>query len=79
MVAAFPFDQPDEPVSLYDYAPVLRVRDRRGDWVLKRTGLVHSNGEAIGRWLTALRGLSVDACQRSGFCSQTALISARIR
>lgn len=62
MVAAFPFDHPDEPVSLYDYAPVLRVRDRdrRGDWVLKRTGLVHSDGEAIGRWLTALRGLGVD-------------------
>ncbi|RYF21724.1 MAG: hypothetical protein EOO77_05505, partial [Oxalobacteraceae bacterium] len=60
MVAAFPFDHPDEPVSLYDYAPVLRVRDRRGDWVLKRTGLVHSDGEAIGQWLTALRSLAVD-------------------
>lgn len=60
MIAAFPFDHPGEPVSLYDYAPVLRVRDRRGDWVLKRTGQVHSNGEAIGRWLTALRGLGVD-------------------
>ncbi len=60
MVAAFPFDHPGEPVSLYDYAPVLRVHDRGGDWVLKRTGLVHSDGEAIGRWLTALRGLGVD-------------------
>lgn len=60
MVAAFPFDHPGEPVSLYDYAPVLRVRDRRGDWVLKRTGLVHSDGVAIGRWLTALRALSVN-------------------
>lgn len=60
MVTAFPFDHPEEPVSLYDYAPVLRVRDRRGDWVLKRTGLVHSDGEAIGRWLTALHGLGVD-------------------
>ncbi|QJU58883.1 phosphotransferase [Sphingomonas sp. AP4-R1] len=60
VVAAFPFDHPDEPVSLYDYAPVLRVRDRRGDWVLKRTGLIHSDGEAIGRWLTALHGLGVD-------------------
>lgn len=59
-VAAFPFDHPGKPVSLYDYAPVLRVRDRRGDWVLKRTGLVHSGGEAIGRWLTALQDLSVD-------------------
>lgn len=60
LVAAFPFDHPDEPVSLYDYAPVLRVRDRRGDWVLKRTGLVHSDGNAIGRWLTALRALAID-------------------
>lgn len=60
MITSFPFDHPDEPVSLYDYAPVLRIRDRRGDWVLKRTGLVHSNGEAIGRWLTALRSLAVD-------------------
>lgn len=60
MVAAFPFDHPGEAVSLYDYAPVLRVRDRLGDWVLKRTGLVHSDGEAIGRWLTALRDLTVD-------------------
>lgn len=60
MVAAFPFDHPGEPVSLYDYAPVLRVRDKRGDWVLKRTGLVHSGGEAIGQWLTALRSLGVD-------------------
>ncbi|QJU58468.1 aminoglycoside phosphotransferase family protein [Sphingomonas sp. AP4-R1] len=60
VVAAFPFDHPGEPVSLYDYAPVLRVRDRRGDWVLKRTGLVHSDGEAIGQWLTALHGLGVD-------------------
>ena len=60
MIAAFPFDHPEEPVSLYDYAPVLRVRDRSGDWVLKRTGLVHSDGGAIGRWLTALHGLGID-------------------
>lgn len=59
-VASFPFDSPDEPVSLYAYAPVLRVRDRRGDWVLKRTGLVHSTGTAIGEWLTALQRLGVD-------------------
>jgi spectinomycin phosphotransferase len=60
MISAFPYDHPDEPVSLYDYAPMLRVRGRRGDWVPKRTGLVHSDGEAIGRWLTALRDLAVD-------------------
>ncbi|GGB63798.1 hypothetical protein GCM10011505_50430 [Tistrella bauzanensis] len=59
-IASFVFDHPDAPVSLYDYAPVLRVRDRLGDWVLKRTGLVHSSGTAIGEWLTALRRLGVD-------------------
>jgi len=59
-VASFPFDHPDPPVSLYEYAPVLRVRDRRGDWVLKRTGLVHSTGQAIGEWLTALHRLGVN-------------------
>ena len=58
-MASFPFDHPDAPVSLHEYAPVLRVRDRRGDWVLKRTGLVHSTGIATGEWLTALRRLGV--------------------
>ena len=60
LVASFPFDQPGMPVSLYEYAPVFRVRDRRGDWVLKRTGLVHSSGKAIGDWLAALCRLGVD-------------------
>lgn len=59
-LSAFPFDHPEPPISLCDYGPVLRVRDRRGDWVVKRTGLVHSDGEAIGDWLTALRRLGVD-------------------
>lgn len=59
-IASFTFDHPDAPVSLYEYAPVLRVRDRQGDWVLKRTGLVHSSGTAIGEWLTALCGLGVN-------------------
>lgn len=58
-ITAFPFEHPAAPVSLYEYAPVLRIRDRRGDWVLKRTGLAHSTGVAIGRWLTALRQLGV--------------------
>ncbi len=63
LILAFPFDRPKRPISLYDYAPVLRIKDQRGDWVLKRTGLVHSHGEAIGRWLTALQrhGVSVVA------------------
>ena len=60
LLSSFPFDHPDTPVSLCDYAPVLRVRDRRGDWVLKRTGLVHSSGAAIGEWLAALSRLSID-------------------
>lgn len=59
-VASFAFDQPDAPVSLYEYAPVFRVRDRHGNWVLKRTGLVHSSGTAIGEWLTALRQYGVN-------------------
>ena len=66
IVAAFPFDNPGEPASLYDYAPVLHVRDKRGDWVLKRTGLVHSDGEAIGRWLAALCDLGVDVAAPAG-------------
>jgi spectinomycin phosphotransferase len=60
LLSSFPFDNPDAPVSLYEYAPVLRVRDRRGDWVLKRTGLVHSSGTAIGNWLVGLRRLGID-------------------
>lgn len=59
-IASFAFDHPDAPVSLYDYAPVLRVRDRLGNWVLKRTGLVHSSGTAIGEWLMALSHLGID-------------------
>ncbi|MBG0811967.1 aminoglycoside phosphotransferase family protein [Methylosinus sp. H3A] len=59
-LSAFPFEHPEPPVSLYDYAPVFRVRDRHGDWVVKRTGLVHSGGSAIGQWLTALRSLGVN-------------------
>lgn len=59
-IASFAFDHPDAPVSLYEYAPVFRVRDRSGDWVLKRTGLVHSSGSAIGEWLRALREHGVD-------------------
>ncbi len=51
----FPFDNPEQPVSLYDYAPVFRVVDRNGDWVVKRTGLAHSSGVAIGAWLSSLR------------------------
>ncbi|MDK2760529.1 MAG: phosphotransferase [Sphingopyxis sp.] len=65
-IASFPFDSPDEPVSLYAYAPVLRVRDRKGDWVLKQTGLVHSTGTAIGEWLTALQRLGVDVVAPAG-------------
>jgi hypothetical protein len=58
-LAAFPLDRPAPPISLYDYAPVLRIIDRRGDWVLNRTGLVHSDGTAIGSWLTALQRLGI--------------------
>jgi spectinomycin phosphotransferase len=53
-LSEFPFDHPKHPVSLYDYAPVFRVVDRKGDWVVKRTGLAHSSGEAIGAWLSSL-------------------------
>lgn len=59
-LSAFPFDHPQPPVSLSVYASVLRVRDRRGDWVLKRTGLTGSAGAAIGEWLKALRRLGVE-------------------
>lgn len=59
-IASFAFDHPEAPVSLYEYAPVFRVHDRQGDWVLKRTGLVHSSGTAIGEWLAALRHLGLD-------------------
>jgi spectinomycin phosphotransferase len=58
-VNTFSFDQPDTPLSLYEYAPVYRVRDLRGDWVVKRTGLVHSTGSAIGAWLAALHRVSI--------------------
>jgi spectinomycin phosphotransferase len=54
-LSGFPFDHPEHPVSLYDYAPVFRVVDRSGAWVVKRTGLAHSSGEAIGAWLASLR------------------------
>lgn len=59
----FPFDNPHEPISLYKHAPVFRVRDRNGDWVIKRTGLAHSDGSSIGSWLCAIRnkGLGVVA------------------
>lgn len=53
-LSGFPFDHPNPPVSLYEYAPVFRVVDRNGDWVVKRTGLAHSRGEAIGAWLSSL-------------------------
>ena len=38
-VSAFPFDDPEPARSLYAYAPVLRVGDRAGDWVVSRPGL----------------------------------------
>lgn len=38
-------------MALHTDAPVFRVRDRRGDWVVKRTGMVHSAPGSIDRWL----------------------------
>lgn len=34
-------------MSLYEYVPVFSFRDRVGDWVIKRTGLVHSSGPVL--------------------------------
>lgn len=59
VLTIFPFDKAEPPVSLYAYAPVYRVRDSRGDWVVKRTGIAHSDGCAIGRWLCNLHGRGV--------------------
>lgn len=56
----FAFEDPEPPVSLYAYAPVFRVRDRRGDRVVKRTGLSRSSGAAVGRWCAGLRADGVD-------------------
>ena len=38
-LSAFPFDDPEPARSLYAYAPVLRVRDWAGNWVVNRPGL----------------------------------------
>ena len=47
----FPFQDPQPPVRLHRQSAVFRVRDRRGDWVVKRTGMVHSGPLPIDRWL----------------------------
>lgn len=57
--ASFPFDHPEPARSLYAYAPVFYIRDRLGEWVVKRTGLVGSRGEAIARWTARLRAYGV--------------------
>jgi spectinomycin phosphotransferase len=59
-LSAFPFDDPEPPHSLSDYAPVFRVRDRQGEWVAKQTDRAHSSGIAIGAWLAALRREGLD-------------------
>ena len=56
-LTAFGFDGPAE--HLHAHAPVLRVRDGRGDWVLKQSGMVHSAAEPIARWLRHLRARGV--------------------
>lgn len=53
-LSAFPFDDPEPPHSLSDYAPVFRVRDRQGEWVAKQTDRAHSSGIAIGAWARGL-------------------------
>lgn len=67
-LTAFQFDEPSPPTSLCAYGPVFQVRDHRGVWVVKRTGLVHSSGAAIGSWVTALRRAGVrTVAPASGF------------
>ncbi|HTV32004.1 MAG TPA: phosphotransferase [Methylocella sp.] len=68
-LSAFDFDQPAAPLSLYAYAPVFRIQDRRGDWVVKRTGHVHSSAEAIAAWLIALRRMGVEIVAPSAIFS----------
>ena len=66
LLVAFAFERPAVPVSLYRYAPVFLVRDRRGAWVVKRTGQARSEGAAIGRWLAALRARGVRTVAPAG-------------
>ena len=67
-LTAFQFDEPSPPTSLCAYGPVFQASDRRGDWVVKRTGLIHSSGVAIGSWVTALQKAGVrTVAPASGF------------
>ncbi len=56
LVRSFPFVEPSGPIRLCSERPVFRVLDRRGDWVVKRTGMVHSAPGPIDRWLRHIHG-----------------------
>lgn len=47
-----------ETTSLYPWAPVHRIQDDRGDWVLKQTSR-HEGGQAHARWTRALEAQGV--------------------
>lgn len=73
---AFAFVDPGPPHALYAYAPVYRVRDARGDWVVKRTGLAHSDAGSIAAWTAALRADGVDVvAPASGFAPNPRLLA----
>ena len=58
-MAAFGFGPEHQAMSLYAHAPVFRVAGPGGDWVVKRSGMVHSNAPAIDGWLRHLRDRGV--------------------
>jgi Ser/Thr protein kinase RdoA (MazF antagonist) len=52
--------------SLHAHAPVFRVCDGRGAWVVKRSGMVHSDASAIDGWLRHLQTRGVATVVAAG-------------
>lgn len=53
---AFGFKAPSSAAlrSIHPYAPVYRLSDSKGQWILKRTSTPLASAQAIARWITAL-------------------------
>src|SRR5262245_53323753 len=61
IIRAFGFEIESDmaPKSLYDYAPVFRVANSDGFWVVKRTQAPIARAHAIAAWTQSLAGLGI--------------------
>ena len=59
IIRAFGFEIDAAPQSLYDYAPVFKVANSDGSWIVKRTQAPITRAQAIAEWTQSLAALGI--------------------